>query len=161
MMKGNLAMNVVSRLLAPGMVALSIAGTALAQDGEQIVPCNDLPTAVMAAFIKAYPTATIKECAKEVEEGKTSYEVASTENNVGRDVLYDPEGNVIVVEETIAVSDTPKPVQQAVNKKFPKGEIILAEKLMRGSSVNYEFQVKDKGEIKEVAFDPLGNEVEP
>jgi putative PepSY-like beta-lactamase-inhibitor len=154
-------MNVVYRMLTPGMVALSIAGTALAQDGEQIVPCKDLPAAVMAAFAKAYPTATIKECAKEVEGGKTSYEVASTENDVGRDVLYDPEGNVIVVEETIAVSDMPKPVQQAFNKKFPKGEVVLTEKLMRGSSVNYEFQIKEKGEIKEIVFDPAGNEVEP
>jgi hypothetical protein len=42
-MKGSLAMNVVYRMLTPGMAALSIAGTALAQDVEQIVPCKDLP----------------------------------------------------------------------------------------------------------------------
>ena len=154
-------MNVRYRILSLGMVALSIAGSARAQDGEQAVPCNELPASVMAAFAKAYPSATIKECAKEVEGGKTSYEVASMENNVGRDVLYDPEGTVIVVEETIAVSDMPMLVQQAFNKRFPKSEIVLTEKLMRGSSVNYEFQIKDKGEIKEIAFDASGNEVEP
>jgi hypothetical protein len=32
---------------------------------------------------------------------------------------------------------------------------------MRGSSVNYEFQIKEKGEIKEIVFDPSGKEVKP
>jgi hypothetical protein len=66
-MKGRLAMNVRYRILTLGIVALSIVGSALAQDAEQAVPCNELPASVMAAFAKAYPSATIKECAKEVE----------------------------------------------------------------------------------------------
>jgi hypothetical protein len=41
----------------PGMLALLITGTALAQDGEQIVPCKDTSPTVMTAFAKAYPKA--------------------------------------------------------------------------------------------------------
>lgn len=154
-------MNVAYRVLALLMLALSIDGMAMAQDEEQVVPCKKLPIAVMRAFSKSYPKATIKACAREVEEGKTAYEVASRENTVGRDVLYDAKGNVIVVEETIAMAGAPKTVQQAFNKKYSKAEIILAEKLMRGSSVNYEFQIKLKGKIHEVVFDSVGNEIEP
>jgi len=154
-------MKVLHWVLAPELLALLLIGSALAEDGEQIVPCKDIPAAVMAAFAKAYPNATIKSCAKEVEDGETSYEVASVENDVNRDVLYDPEGKLIVVEETIAITGVPKTVQSAVDKKFPKGEILLVEKLMRGSSVNYEFQIRDMGEVKEIVFDPAGNEVEP
>jgi hypothetical protein len=154
-------MKVLHRMLAPGILALLLTGSALAEDGEQIVPCKDIPAVIMTAFAKAYPKATIKSCAKEAEDGKTSYEVASVENDVVRDVLFDPQGKVIVVEETLAISEVPKPVQRAVDKKFPKGEILLVEKLMRGSSVNYEFQIRDMGEVKEIIFDAAGNEVEP
>ena len=154
-------MNVVYHKLAPGLLAFSIVGSALAQEGEQTVPCNELPAAVMAAFSKTYPKAKIKECSKEVEKGKTSYEVASSENDVGRDVLYEPGGNVIVVEETVDLAHVPKPVQRAFKKKSPKATILLTEKLMRGSSVNYEFQFKERGAIKEIAFDSSGKEVEP
>jgi Putative beta-lactamase-inhibitor-like, PepSY-like len=154
-------MKVLRHMLAPGIFALLATGNALAEDEEQIVPCKDIPAAVMTAFAEAYPKATIKSCAKEEEDGKTSYEVASVENDVGRDVLYDPQGKVIVVEETLALSGVPESVRRAVDTKFPKGEILLVEKLMRGSSVNYEFQIKDKGETKEIVFDAAGNEIEP
>jgi hypothetical protein len=160
-MKGRLAMKVIYPLLTSGMLALSITGAAVAEDGEQIVPCKDLPAAIMTAFAKAYPKATIKNCTREIEDGNTTYEVASREDNVGRDVLYNAEGNVIVVEETVSMSDVPKPVQRAFNKKFSKAEIILAEKLMRGSSVSYEFEIKVKGKIREIVFDSAGKEMEP
>jgi hypothetical protein len=61
----------------------------------------------------------------------------------------------------MAMSEAPESVQQAFNKKFSKAEIILAERLLRGTSVNYEFQIKLKGRIREVVFDSAGNELEP
>jgi putative PepSY-like beta-lactamase-inhibitor len=139
---------------------VGLGGTAFAQDQEQIVQCKKVPVAVRSAFEKAYPKARIKGCAKELEKSKTAYEISSVEGKKGRDVLYYPDGRVIVVEETIAIGILPTPVKQAVHKKFPNGEIILAEKLMRGSAVTYEFQIKHKGKIVEIAFDPKGNEVE-
>jgi hypothetical protein len=161
MMKGTFAMNTVSCALAVLTLTISIGGVALAEEGEQTVPCKKLPIAVMKAFSKSYPKATIKNCSREVEDGKVSYEVASKEKAIGRDVLYDAKGNVIVVEETMAMSEAPEPVQQAFNKKFSKAEIILAERLLRGTSINYEFQIKLKGRIREVVFDSAGNEIEP
>jgi hypothetical protein len=161
MMKGKFAMNIVSCAFAVVTLAISMGGVALAAEGEQTVPCKKLPIAVMKAFSKSYPKATIKNCSREIEDGKISYEVASKEKAIGRDVLYDAKGNVIVVEETMAISEAPESVQQAFNKKFSKAEIILVERLLRGTSVNFEFQIKLKGRIREVVFDSAGNELEP
>lgn len=97
----------------------------------------------------------------EVEDEKTFYKIESLESNGGRGFLYDPEGMLIVTEEPSAASDLPEPVQQAARKKFPKGEIMLAEKVTRGSSVTYELQLKHKGKTVEIIFDPNGKEVEP
>jgi hypothetical protein len=145
---------------AGSVLLVGSGGAAFAQDQEQIIQCKKLPAAVRSAFEKKYPTARIKECAKEIEKGKTAYEISSVEGNKSRDILYYPDGRLIVVEETILIESLPAAVKQAVAKKYPQGEIILAEKLMRGSAATYEFQIKYKGKTVEVAFDPQGKEVE-
>ena len=146
-----------------GALALLLGGgaTAFAQDGELTIQCKEVPAAVTSAFAKAYPTATIKGCAKEVEKGQTSYEISSIDGKTARDILYHADGKLIVVEETIDIGSLPEPVQRAAHEKVPKGEIILAEKLTHDSSVTYELQVKDKGETMEIVLDPDGKELEP
>lgn len=145
---------------AGSAILVGLGATAFAQDQEQIIQCRKVPVAVRSAFEKTYPRARIKGCAKELEKNKTAYEISSVEGKKARDVLYYPDGRLIVVEETIAIGSLPTAVRQAVHKKFPNGEIILAEKLMRGSAVTYEFQIRHKGKTVEVAFDPQGKEVE-
>ena len=130
--------------LACGPITLFLIGTTSVSAQEQEISCDDVPMAVHAAFAQAYPQATIKGCAKEVEEGETVYEIASMEGETGRDVLFHADGMVIVVEETIAVGDAPNPVQQAVRKMYPHGAITLAEKIMRDAAVLYEFRVKNR-----------------
>ena len=111
---------------------LSAGSIASAQEEEgQTIPCKDVPAAVTSAFAQVYPAAKIKGCVKEVEDGKTAYEVSSTENGTGRDVLYYADGKLIVVEETIAIAGLPEPVRRAADKKFPNGKITLSEKLTR------------------------------
>jgi hypothetical protein len=119
-----------------------------------------MPKAVRASFEKAYPKATINACAKEVEGGKTVYEIASREGGIGRDVLFEADGGLILVEETVAIGDVPDPVQQAAHKKYPDGTITLAEKIMRGTMVRYELRVKNRDHLEEIVFDSGGKEVE-
>jgi uncharacterized membrane protein YkoI len=145
-------------LACGGLMFLLLQPTAaLAQ--EQTVPCNTVPQAVRAAFARAYPKATIRACAKEIEQGRTTYEIASKEGDVGRDVLYQPDGSLIVVEETITINEIPEPVHQAVRAKFPGGSIVRSEKLLRDGTVLYEFRVRHRGKVTEVQFNPSGDEV--
>jgi uncharacterized membrane protein YkoI len=116
---------------------------------------------VRAAFEKAFPKATITDCAKEVEKGKTAYEISSTEGETRRDVLFNADGRLIVIEEAIPIESAPDPVQRAVRKMYPGGEITLAEKITRDGAVHYEFKVKHRGKHVEIVFDANGNEVKP
>src|SRR5262245_26910546 len=128
--------------LATSCVLAILASATGALSEEQEISCDAVPRPVRAAFEKAFPKATIKECAKEVEKGKTAYEISSIEGGTRRDVLFYADGRLIVVEEVIPVESAPDPVQQAVRKMYPGSEIRLAEKITRDGAVLYEFQVK-------------------
>jgi hypothetical protein len=145
---------------ARGALVVFLVGASSVSAQEQEISCDDVPRAVRAAFEKAYPKATVNACAEEVEAGKTVYEIASREGGTGRDVLFEADGGLILVEETVAVGDVPDPVQQAVHKMYPNSVITLAEKIMRDATVLYEFRVKDRGGLEEIVFDGSGKEVE-
>jgi hypothetical protein len=146
--------------LAHGALVFLLVGAGSVSAQEQNISCQDVPAAARAAFEKAYPKATIKGCAQEVEDGKTAYEISSTEGETGRDVLFYADGTLIVVEETIALGEVPRPVQEALHKGYSDEDVKLTEKIMRDGTVLYEFQVERQGKPVEIAFDPNGNPVE-
>src|SRR5262245_50467662 len=118
------------KLPAGALLAIVVGATSvLAQ--EQKIACRTVPTAVRTAFEKEFPKAKIKHCSREVEKGKTAYEIASVDGETGRDVMFHADGTKISVEETIAFGSVPEPVQQVVKDKFPGGEIARAEKITR------------------------------
>jgi biopolymer transport protein ExbD len=128
--------------------------------GETKITKKDMPAAVIAAFEKAYPKATMKGFSKEVEKGQTVYEVESVEGKMTRDATYAADGKVQAVEESVEMKDVPAAVQQALEKKFPKAKIRVAEKVMEAGSVGYEFKVTTaEGKKAEVKFDANGKEV--
>jgi Putative beta-lactamase-inhibitor-like, PepSY-like len=145
--------------LALGALLVFLAGTTSALAKEQKIACDKIPAAVRAAFDKAYPKATINTCAEEVAKGKTTYEIMSAEGETNRDLVYNADGTVIVIEESLAFSKLPDPVQQAVHKKYPKGEITLSEKVIRGSTVQYEIHLKHRNKPVDIVFDPSGRQV--
>jgi hypothetical protein len=147
--------------LATSCILVILLSTSSALAAEQEIPCEVVPRAVRAAFEKAFPKATIKECSKEVEKGKTAYEISSTEGETRRDVLFYADGRLVVIEEAIPIESAPDPVQRAVRNLYPGGEITLAEKIIRDGAVLYEFRVKHRGKHVETVFDPSGNEVKP
>lgn len=128
--------------------------------GESKITKKNIPAAVLAAFEKAYPKATMKGFSKEVEKGQTLYEIESVEGKMTRDATYAADGKVHAVEESVEMKDVPAAVQRALEKKFPKAKVNLAEKVMEGGSVGYEFKVTTaEGKKAEVKFDANGKEV--
>ena len=119
-----------------------------------------LPAAVTAAFKKAYPNATIRGTAKETEGGKPVYEVESVENGKARDLMYNADGTVIDIEEEMNAADLPAPVTAALKKLYPAAAITVAEKLTKGTTIQYELQIKGAAKSS-VTFMPDGKVVPP
>jgi hypothetical protein len=119
-----------------------------------------LPAAITTAFEKSYPNATIRGTAQETEGGKTVYEVESVDKGKARDLMYNPDGTVISIEEEMNAADLPAPVTAALKKLYPKATITVAEKLTEGKTIQYELQIKGAA-VTSVAFLPDGKVVPP
>jgi uncharacterized membrane protein YkoI len=128
--------NIISRVALIIMSVSLLAVSVVAQ--EKKITARDVPAAVMSAFRTAYPNATIRGYAREKENGKVFYEIESREGTTTRDVLFNPDGTVAEVEESVAASDLPAEVQQAFKEKYPKAVITRAEKTTAGDKVSYE-----------------------
>ena len=120
------------------------------------------PPAVEAAFKKTYPNATVKGVSKEVEDGKTIFEVESIDNGRRRDINYNADGSVILYEEELAEADVPAVVIEAIKKRYPKATGTRWERLFvaKDNSANYEIVLKGAA-VKEVVLTPDGTWVTP
>jgi uncharacterized membrane protein YkoI len=132
-----------------------VAGFVLGQ--EQKISAKKVPPAVLNAFKSSYPNATIKGFAREKENGKVFYEIESKDGDVGRDVLYNPDGSVAEIEETVVVSDLPAAIRESIKSKYPNAVIIKAEKTIQGEKIGYEVIARQGRKRISVEFDADGN----
>lgn len=127
----------------------------------KVTPAAKLPAAVAAAFKKAYPAATIRHASSEREDGKLQWEVESMDGASRRDLIYLPDGTLVVEELTIDAAAVPAPVMAALKTRYPKAAVSLYEKLTKPSSgVSYEMQLKGAA-VKEVEIAPDGTFISP
>lgn len=128
---------------------------------EVKIQARDVPAAVTAAFKAAYPTATIRGYAREKENGKTFYEIESKDGSIGRDVLYNPDGSVAEIEESLAPGDLPAGTQDTILKKYRGAVAVKAEKTTertaQGEKAGYEVIVRQGKKHFTLLFDGAGN----
>lgn len=123
---------------------------------EKKITAKDVPATVTAAFRNSYPNATIRGYAREKEHGKVFYEIESREGTISRDVLYNADGSVAEIEESIAATDLPAEAQQAIHQKYPKAVISLAEKTTAGEKITYEVSARQGKKRISMEFDASG-----
>jgi hypothetical protein len=111
---------------------------AIAFAGETSVKMKDLPPAVQKAVADQTKGAQIKGLSKEVEQGKTMYEVETTVNGKSRDLLFDSAGGLVSVEEPIAIDAIPAAAKAALEKLAAGGKIKSVESVTKGTAVSYE-----------------------
>ena len=146
-------------VLAAGIFAsVNIANAK--EEKEKQLGKKDVPATVLAAFEKAYPKAVAKGYSREEKDGKAFYEIESLEGKTHRDVSFLEDGSVIETEEVVAVKSLPEAVREAVKKDHPKGMFLRAEKISRGTTVEYEVIVTQGKKKTEVKLDALGKVLE-
>jgi glucose/arabinose dehydrogenase len=135
-----LALALIASAMAAAQTATPSPKPATAAKAAE--PAAKLPPAILTAFQKTYPKATIKHSAKETENGKTTWEVESVENGLARDLVYNPDGTVVEIEEQIEPASLPAAVSAALKATYPKATITKAEKLTKGTTLTYEMALK-------------------
>jgi hypothetical protein len=132
----------------------------IAQADEEKIALDKVPAKVMKAVKNKFPKAEIKEATKEVEDGKTTFEIGLKLDGHGIDVALKEDGTILEVEKEIAIADLPKVVADAVKARYPNGEVKKAEEIEKGEKTTYEVIVADNGKNQEVAIGADGKILE-
>jgi uncharacterized membrane protein YkoI len=141
-------------------ILLLITATSLldsAFGSDKPIKMKDLPPAVQKAVHEHTNGVKLKGLSKEVENGKTFYEVETVVNGHSRDLLLDKTGTVVEVEEEVALDSIPAPAKSAIEKKAAGGKITKVEMVTKGSSVSYEASITKTGKKVEVEVNPDGS----
>ena len=144
-----------------GLLALGVSfvGTA-AQEKEKKISRKQLPPAVEQTVARESEGATIKGFASEREHGQQFYEVSLNVNGHNKDILIDAAGNVVEVEEQVALDSLPSTVQDALKKAAGGGTITVVESLTKdGQLVAYEAHVKHGLRRSEIQVGPNGEKL--
>lgn len=132
---------------------LLVAGVGIA--AQERAQAQTLPSAVERAFTKAYPKAVIDRWVAETREGQAVFEVESHEGTQKRDLIYSTDGHLIESEEAVTVAALPSGIRQAVQKAYPHATLVNAERVLRGTTIEYEVTLKG-ATVKEVVVNASG-----
>ncbi len=139
----------------PIVIALSLSTTLFAQ--EKKIQRTDLPPAVEKTVAAQSQGATIKGFSTEKENGQTYYEAEMAVSGHTKDVLIDPAGTVVEVEEQVALDSIPAAVKDGLQAKAGKGKILKVESLTKHDKlVAYEAKVQTDGKKSEIQVGPDG-----
>jgi uncharacterized membrane protein YkoI len=135
----------------------AVGGMPSAGAAEEKVPVDKLPKAVVDAVKARFPGAELKGGGKEVDEGKTIFEVSLKHKGSQYDVSVTPDGKIVEVEKMIAAKDLPAAVTKALEKKHPKSTLKTIEEITSGDKIKYEvILVTAEKKSLEIVLDPSG-----
>jgi uncharacterized membrane protein YkoI len=137
------------------LAALSLATIAFAQ--EKKIQRSDLPPAVEKTVAAQSQGATIKGFSTEKENGQTYYEAEMAVAGHTKDVLIDASGDVVEVEEQVALDSLPATVKDGLQSTAGNGKIVKVESLTKHDKlVAYEAKVQTDGKKSEIQVGPDG-----
>jgi hypothetical protein len=137
------------------VVAVLMATSTVAQ--EKKIRRSDLPPAVERTVAAQSPGATVKSFSKEIDKGQTYYEAEMVVKGHTRDILIDATGNIVEVEEQVAMDALPAEVKAGLQAKAGQGELVKVESITKKNNlVAYEEQVRTGSKKSEVQVGPDG-----
>src|SRR2546430_15884379 len=147
-------------MLAVGVAGL-LAGCASTQSGtaqkEVRVSLAELSAPARAAVEKVTAGGKVDQIDKEIERGKTVYDVEATVGGKHVEFLIaDADGAVLGTEVPIEFNQLPEAVRAAAEKYFGTATGLKAMKGVEYGETHYEIEGKKDGKSAEVTFDPTG-----
>ena len=152
-------MNLRKRLLINSLITGLMIFT-IAQAQERKIKREELPPAVEKTVAAESQGATIRGFSTEVEKGKRLYEAELIINGHSKDISIDEQGNVVEVEEEVALGSLPAEVKEGLMKAAGRGTITKVESLTkRDKLVAYEAVVKIGAKRHEIQVGPNGKKL--
>jgi len=146
-----------TRILLTLLLTTCLVAFQNAQASERKVKMQDLPKAVQKTVLEQSKGATIRGLSKEVEHGKTYYEIELKVGGHGKDILIDFAGAIVEVEEEVTMDSLPAAVKTTIESKAGKGKIRKVESLTKNNAViAYEAHVDTAGKKSEIKVGPEG-----
>jgi hypothetical protein len=140
------------------VAALSFTTMSLAQ--EKKIDRKDLPPAVAKTVEAQSQGATIRGFSQEKENGQLNYEAELTVDGHSKDILIDPNGAVVEIEEQVPLESLPMAVKAVLQTKAGTGKILKVESLTKhGKLVAYEAVVQNAGKKKQIQVGPDGEQL--
>ena len=147
------------RILPAAIALCALPQLAWAQ--EQKIARASLPPAVEHSVAQQSQGAKIRGFSKEVEHGRTTYEMELTVAGHSKDVTMDSTGAVIEVEEEVKFDSLAPAVQQAIKAQAGTATIGRVERLSKAEKVvAYEAHVTLNGKRKEIQVGPNGEKLD-
>jgi hypothetical protein len=148
----------ISQFFALTAIAATLCSLPLrAEEHEKKIKRTDLPPAAEKAVVAQSQGATIRGFNEEQENGKTYYEAEMTVNGHSKDVLIDPKGVVVEVEEQVDFASLPAAVQSGLQAKAGAGKLGKVESITKHDKlVAYEAKVTTNGKRSEIQVGPDG-----
>ncbi len=138
---------------------LAIATTAVGQ--ERSIKRSQLPAAVEKTVAANAANARVRGFSEEKENGKTFYEAEFVVDGHSRDVLMDPEGNIVEVEEQVPLDKLPANVRAGIVAQAGKGKITSVESITKHDAiVAYEAHILTGKKHTEVQVGPEGQRLD-
>ena len=128
-----------------GIFAMGIANCQ-----ETKIKFSDLPPAVQETAKAASKGATVKGYSKEIEKGKTEYEVQLLVNGKSRDVSIDPAGKVIETESQVDFASVPDKAKDAIQKEAGGAKVEKVEEVKSDKATVYEAVIHKGGKKHEI-----------
>ena len=147
-----------SHTFALTMIAATLCAMPLqAEEHEKKINRSDLPPAVEKTVAAQTQGATIRGFNEEKENGNTYYEAEMTVKGHSKDVLIDPSGAVVEVEEQTDLASLPVAVQSGLQAKAGAGKLMKVESITKHDKlVAYEAKVTTNGKRSEIQVGPDG-----
>jgi hypothetical protein len=152
--------------------SLLLVGLACAEDTETKVQFKDLPPAVQKmAKEQEGNGATLRGYSKEIENGKTFYELETRVkgnrnkdripqlHRSDRDILMDESGAVVEVEQQVEIGKIPGTAIDGLRREAAGATILRVESVTKGGTVSYEAVIVRNGKKKEIAVSADGSAI--
>lgn len=131
-----------------------------ASAAEKKMKVQDLPPAVQKTVQQETQNATLVGLSKEVEKGKTVYELETKKSNgQTRDMMIDAAGAILSVEEEVGLESLPAAAKAAIEKAAMGGKVTKVEAVTEGKDLSYEAEIAKKAKKSSIIVKPDGSVV--